>query len=116
MAREAQCKCYVSKARFDRAAHARSRGISRLLLRPPGLLRNGLRKMREGTQEKYRAFFMFSEFLPQKLSKLAAPDPFQSSSASIKDGSRKVGENKLLSRPGGSSASKTKNRFSVRDA
>ena len=45
----------------------------------------------------------------QKLSKLAAPDPFTSSSQSIKDGSRKVGENKLLTRPGSS-----KNRFQVR--
>ncbi|KAE9396874.1 hypothetical protein BT96DRAFT_823993 [Gymnopus androsaceus JB14] len=42
----------------------------------------------------------------KKLSKVAAPDPFTSSSSSIKDGSRKVGENKLLSRPGSS-----KNRF-----
>ncbi|KAJ7781997.1 hypothetical protein DFH07DRAFT_393007 [Mycena maculata] len=42
----------------------------------------------------------------KKLSKLAAPDPFASSSSAIKDGSRKVGENKLLSRPGSS-----KNRF-----
>ncbi|KAI0033917.1 PDZ-binding protein [Vararia minispora EC-137] len=46
----------------------------------------------------------------KKLSKLAAPDPFQSSSTSIKEGSRKVGENKLLTRPGGSSGSK--NRYS----
>ncbi|KAJ7623148.1 PDZ-binding protein [Roridomyces roridus] len=38
----------------------------------------------------------------KKLSKLAAPDPFASSSGQIKEGSRKVGENKLLSRPGGS--------------
>ncbi|KAF7770425.1 hypothetical protein Agabi119p4_6399 [Agaricus bisporus var. burnettii] len=42
----------------------------------------------------------------KKLSKLAAPDPFTSSSSSIKEGSRKVGENKLLNRPGSS-----KNRF-----
>ncbi|KAK0489196.1 PDZ-binding protein [Armillaria novae-zelandiae] len=42
----------------------------------------------------------------KKLSKVAAPDPFTSSSSSIKDGSRKVGENKLLTRPGSS-----KNRF-----
>ncbi|KAK2463556.1 hypothetical protein APHAL10511_004307 [Amanita phalloides] len=35
----------------------------------------------------------------KKLSKLAAPDPFTSSSALIKEGSRKVGENKLLARP-----------------
>ncbi|KAH9951212.1 microtubule-associated protein CRIPT-domain-containing protein [Amylocystis lapponica] len=42
----------------------------------------------------------------QKTSKLAAPDPFKSTSQSIKDGSRKIGENKLLSRPGSS-----KNRF-----
>ncbi|KAM6497105.1 PDZ-binding protein, partial [Amanita muscaria] len=41
-----------------------------------------------------------------KLSKLAAPDPFTSSSTLIKEGSRRVGENKLLSRPGSS-----KNRF-----
>ncbi|PPQ67882.1 hypothetical protein CVT25_010321 [Psilocybe cyanescens] len=41
-----------------------------------------------------------------KLSKVAAPDPFTASSSSIKDGTRKVGENKLLSRPGSS-----KNRF-----
>ncbi|KAI0317161.1 PDZ-binding protein [Amylostereum chailletii] len=46
----------------------------------------------------------------KKLSKVAAPDPFTSTSSSIKDGSRKIGENKLLSRPGGSSGSK--NRFS----
>lgn len=46
----------------------------------------------------------------QKTSKLAAPDPFKSSSQAIKDGSRKVGENKLLSRPGSS-----KNRFQVRN-
>ncbi|KAJ3538942.1 hypothetical protein NMY22_g4952 [Coprinellus aureogranulatus] len=45
----------------------------------------------------------------KKLSKVAAPDPFTSSSSSIKDGSRKVGENKLLSRPGGS-----KNRYQAR--
>ncbi|KAJ3566055.1 hypothetical protein NP233_g7241 [Leucocoprinus birnbaumii] len=44
----------------------------------------------------------------KKLSKVAAPDPFTSSSSSIKDGSRKVGENKLLGRPGSS-----KNRFQV---
>ncbi|KAI0738509.1 PDZ-binding protein [Daedaleopsis nitida] len=41
-----------------------------------------------------------------KTSKLAAPDPFKSTSQAIKEGSRKVGENKLLSRPGSS-----KNRF-----
>lgn len=45
---------------------------------------------------------------PQKLSKVAAPDPFTSTSQSVKDGSRRVGENKLLSRPGSS-----KNRFQV---
>jgi hypothetical protein len=56
----------------------------------------------------------------QKLSKLAAPDPFTSASSSIKSGDRKVGENKLLSRPGGlkpggASGSKGKigNRYSV---
>lgn len=42
--------------------------------------------------------------LRQKLSKLAAPDPFQSSSSSIKEGTRKVGENKLLGKPGSSRA------------
>ncbi|KAF5387317.1 hypothetical protein D9757_005713 [Collybiopsis confluens] len=41
-----------------------------------------------------------------KLSKVAAPDPFTSSSSSIKDGSRKVGENKLLGKAGTS-----RNRF-----
>ncbi|KAH0836740.1 hypothetical protein J3R83DRAFT_8475 [Lanmaoa asiatica] len=41
-----------------------------------------------------------------KLSKVAAPDPFASTSSSIKEGSRKIGENKLLTRPGSS-----KNRF-----
>ncbi|KAJ2980830.1 hypothetical protein NUW54_g10950 [Trametes sanguinea] len=41
-----------------------------------------------------------------KTSKLAAPDPFKSTSQAIKEGSRKVGENKLLGRPGSS-----KNRF-----
>ncbi len=45
----------------------------------------------------------------QKTSKLAAPDPFKSTSQAIKEGSRKVGENKLLGRPGSS-----KNRFQVR--
>ncbi|TFK29686.1 hypothetical protein FA15DRAFT_609770 [Coprinopsis marcescibilis] len=40
-----------------------------------------------------------------KLSKVAAPDPFTASSSSIKDGSRKVGENKLLSTPGASGSS-----------
>lgn len=49
-----------------------------------------------------------SLFHHQKLSKVAAPDPFTASSSSIKDGSRKVGENKLLSRPGSS-----RNRFQV---
>ncbi len=48
-------------------------------------------------------------YCSQKLSKVAAPDPFTSSSSSIKDGSRKVGENKLLTRPGSS-----KNRFQVK--
>jgi len=42
------------------------------------------------------------------LSKLAAPDLSRSSSASIKDSSRKVGENKLLTRLGGSSGSKSR--------
>jgi hypothetical protein len=44
----------------------------------------------------------------QKLSKVAAPDPFTSTSSSVKEGSRKIGENKLLTRPGSS-----KNRFQV---
>ncbi|KAI0061034.1 hypothetical protein BV25DRAFT_1806264 [Artomyces pyxidatus] len=35
----------------------------------------------------------------KKLSKVAAPDPFQSSSASIKEGSRQVGGSKLIGRP-----------------
>ncbi|KAI0289462.1 hypothetical protein BC826DRAFT_957231 [Russula brevipes] len=35
----------------------------------------------------------------KKLSKVAAPDPFQSTTASIKEGSRKIGENKLIGRP-----------------
>ncbi|EIM86816.1 uncharacterized protein STEHIDRAFT_121662 [Stereum hirsutum FP-91666 SS1] len=53
----------------------------------------------------------------KKLSKLAAPDPFTSTTSAIKDGSRKIGENKLIGRPkagpssaGGSSSSK--NRYS----
>ncbi|KAF9780794.1 PDZ-binding protein [Thelephora terrestris] len=42
----------------------------------------------------------------KKLSKVAAPDPFTSSSSAIKEGTRKVGGgNALLSRPG---SSKTK--------
>lgn len=36
-----------------------------------------------------------------KTSKLAAPDPFASSSSAIKSGSRKVGDNKLLRKAGG---------------
>ncbi|KAH9072096.1 PDZ-binding protein [Lactarius deliciosus] len=57
----------------------------------------------------------------KKLSKVAAPDPFQSTSASIKDGSRKIGENKLIGRPKppgaapsssrGISATSSKNRY-----
>ena len=58
----------------------------------------------------------------QKLSKVAAPDPFTSSSSAIKEGARKVGGgNALLSRPGPSkttfgppSAGGSKNRFTVR--
>lgn len=53
-------------------------------------------------------FSCLANVATQKLSKVAAPDPFTASSSSIKDGSRKVGENKLLSRPGSS-----KNRFQV---
>lgn len=40
---------------------------------------------------------------------MAAPDPFTATSSSVKDGSRKIGENKLLSRPGSS-----RNRFQVK--
>ncbi|KAG8914345.1 hypothetical protein FRC03_009830 [Tulasnella sp. 419] len=40
----------------------------------------------------------------KKTSKLAAPDPFTATSSS----NRKIGENKLLSRPGGASSSKSK--------
>ncbi|ETW78638.1 hypothetical protein HETIRDRAFT_155876 [Heterobasidion irregulare TC 32-1] len=47
----------------------------------------------------------------KKLSKVAAPDPFTSTSSSIKDGSRKVGENKLIGRPGPSKAGGSKSRF-----
>ncbi|KLO10583.1 hypothetical protein SCHPADRAFT_922011 [Schizopora paradoxa] len=39
-----------------------------------------------------------------KTSKLAAPDPFASSSSAIKSGSRKVGDNKLLRKGGGGKA------------
>ncbi|KAG8980819.1 hypothetical protein FRB90_007461, partial [Tulasnella sp. 427] len=42
----------------------------------------------------------------KKLSKLAAPDPFTASSSS----NRKIGENKLLTRPGASSKSKPYDR------
>lgn len=62
--------------------------------------------------EKVAKFLMEMDIvlkLWQKLSKVAAPDPFQSSSSSIRDGSRKIGENKLLGRPGVS-----KNRHQVR--
>ena len=59
----------------------------------------------------------------QKLSKVAAPDPFTSSSSAIKEGTRKVGGgNALLSRPGPSkttfgppSVGGSKNRFTVRN-
>jgi hypothetical protein len=50
----------------------------------------------------------------QKLSKLAAPDPFKSSSSAIKTGERKVGENKLISKPGSSKLG-SKNRYQVRN-
>ncbi|KZT21584.1 hypothetical protein NEOLEDRAFT_1139203 [Neolentinus lepideus HHB14362 ss-1] len=43
----------------------------------------------------------------KKLSKVAAPDPFQSSSSSIKEGSRKVGGHSVLGKTGSS-----KHRFS----
>lgn len=53
----------------------------------------------------------------QKLSKVAAPDPFTATSSSVKDGSRKIGENKLIGRPsvgGSGSGSGSKNRYQVR--
>lgn len=78
---------------------------------PPLLVEHGLQEMR--ICEWGRFFLLLLLMVPcclcQKLSKVAAPDPFQSTSSSIKDGSRKVGENKLLSRPGSS-----RNRFQVR--
>ena len=47
-------------------------------------------------------------FLPQKLSKVAAPDPFSSAGSQVASGSRKIGENKLLAKAGGS-----KSRYTV---
>ncbi|KZP19390.1 hypothetical protein FIBSPDRAFT_920169 [Athelia psychrophila] len=50
----------------------------------------------------------------KKLSKVAAPDPFTATSSSVKDGSRKIGENKLIGRPsvgGSGSGSGSKNRY-----
>ena len=44
----------------------------------------------------------------QKTSKVAAPDPFTSTSQSIKEGTRKVGGTKLIGKPG-----VNKNRFQV---
>jgi hypothetical protein len=50
----------------------------------------------------------------QKLSKVAAPDPFQPTTSSIKDGSRKVGGSNVLSRPQPLKAGpSSRNRFSV---
>ncbi|KAI0048132.1 hypothetical protein FA95DRAFT_1558403 [Auriscalpium vulgare] len=43
----------------------------------------------------------------KKLSKVAAPDPFKSSSASIKEGSRNVGGSKLIGKPKAPSTSST---------
>ena len=72
--------------------------------------RNGLQKMRVGKLSFTRFAAKYSaQQIQQKLSKVAAPDPFTSTSTSIKDGSRKIGENKLLTRPGSS-----RNRFQVR--
>ncbi|KIM90377.1 hypothetical protein PILCRDRAFT_812112 [Piloderma croceum F 1598] len=47
----------------------------------------------------------------QKLSKVAAPDPFTATSSSVKDGSRKIGENKLIGRPSVGGSSSSKNRY-----
>jgi hypothetical protein len=50
----------------------------------------------------------------QKLSKVAAPDPFTATSSSVKDGSRKIGDNKLIGRPSVGGSSSSKNRYQVR--
>lgn len=49
----------------------------------------------------------------QKLSKVAAPDPFQSTSDGVKDGSRKIGEKKLIGRPSVGGSSSSKSRYQV---
>ena len=42
-----------------------------------------------------RRLFADEARVRQKLSKVAAPDPFTATSTSVKEGSRKIGENKL---------------------
>lgn len=59
---------------------------------------NGVQEVRKGMfilTSKFRTHTYNLESLLQKLSKVAAPDPFTTSSDSIKSGSRKVGEIKL---------------------
>lgn len=41
-------------------------------------------------------------------------DPFTATSSSVKDGSRKIGENKLIGRPSVGGSSGSKHRFQVR--
>ncbi|KAF8515958.1 PDZ-binding protein [Gautieria morchelliformis] len=45
---------------------------------------------------------MVCEKCTKKLSKVAAPDPFSSAGSQVASGSRRIGENKLLTKAGGS--------------
>lgn len=58
-----------------------------------------MQEVREGTNNPFlsviHVLYLYSFVFLQKLSKVAAPDPFTASSDSIKAGSRKVGEMKL---------------------
>lgn len=99
----ARLRTAISARTAARAASSRTTIISR----------HGLSEMRESVS---CLMFLSSAYrmliAHKKLSKLAAPDPFKSSSSSIKDGSRKVGENKLLGKAG--TAGGSKSRYSVR--
>jgi hypothetical protein len=60
---------------------------------------HGLQEMREGVHVLGLGLPTTKLFGLQKLSKVAAPDPFQSTSSSIKDGSRKLVGTSALGRP-----------------
>ena len=89
---------------WEQPAHSAARAVRVLRQRPPSPPCHGLYEMREGVSAYFVWWGIALTNGSQKLSKLAAPDPFTSSYSSIKNGSRVVGENKLSK----------KNRYTVR--